>query len=324
MKSPLVSVVIPAYNSAATLGRALDSVAAQTLADWEVIVVDDGSTDATPEVVADYQRKLSPKLVALRQSNAGPSAARNAGIDRARGTYVCFLDADDEFLPTKLTRQTGLLKADPALGLVFSDYAYVDLHGRRHASVFDDLVPFVREIPYTELAPGLRRCGDELLERMIGRYIVSTITGMVRRDILTGAVRFPEGFLYCEEWLFFLEAARRAPGGYVNEALSLHHHTRGSVSRTSASRNTAHRVRALAYVLARFPEASPPTQCELRNQLRQCCRQLGMDHFKAGRYHEASQAFRQALAIRFDARSAYHAMESLIRHLATTPRHHTT
>src|SRR5262245_39908172 len=102
---PNVSVVIPSYNSAAYLPAAIDSVLAQTARDLEVIVVDDGSTDDTPDVVARY----GPPVRGIRQANAGVAAARNRGIAEARGRYIAFLDADDTWEPVKLERQLGEL-----------------------------------------------------------------------------------------------------------------------------------------------------------------------------------------------------------------------
>ncbi len=316
MTAPLISIVLPAYNSSETLGRAIESVVQQTTGDWELIVVDDGSTDATPEITAHYRQQIGERLTALRQANGGPSAARNAGIDRARGRYVCFLDADDEFLPTKLARQMGFFERCPELGLVFSDYAYVDLRGRYHPSVFDDLAPFVRRIPFSEPSAGLRVCGAELVEAMTGRYTVSTITGMVRRDVLDAGVRFPDGLMYCEEWLFFLEVARRVRGGYVNEALSLHHHTAGSVSRSSVRRNLEHRVRALGHVLTHQAQDCPAARRALRRQLHESCRQLGYDCYKAGEYAAAQRHFQSALRHGADVRGVVHLLQALMRRCA--------
>ncbi len=105
-----VSVIIPAYNSAATIGRALTSIAAQTSHPLEVIVVDDGSQDQTYDVAVKMQGMLGDTtLIVLRQPNRGAGAARNAALRVARGEYIAFLDADDEWLPEKLSRSLSRL-----------------------------------------------------------------------------------------------------------------------------------------------------------------------------------------------------------------------
>lgn len=103
---PQVSVIIPLYNKGRYIARALDSVFAQTFEDFEVLVVDDGSTDNGPEIVAGY---ADPRLRMIRQTNAGPGAARNRGIKEAKGHYVAFLDADDEWLPEFLWKSVHTL-----------------------------------------------------------------------------------------------------------------------------------------------------------------------------------------------------------------------
>ena len=105
MASPAVTVVIPAFNAAGTIARALASLRAQTYQQLEVIVVDDGSQDGTADLVAaEY-----PQARCIRQRNAGPSTARNRGVEEASGELVAFLDADDEFAPDKVARQVAVL-----------------------------------------------------------------------------------------------------------------------------------------------------------------------------------------------------------------------
>jgi glycosyltransferase involved in cell wall biosynthesis len=111
MKHPLVTVVIPAYNAAKTIRRALDSIFIQDYAPIEVIVINDGSQDETGELVSGYARR-EIRLHNLPQ-NMGVSAASNVGVVEARGKYIAFLDADDEWLPAKLHRQIDLLEANP-------------------------------------------------------------------------------------------------------------------------------------------------------------------------------------------------------------------
>lgn len=116
MNAPVVSIVIPAYNCAWCIDRALDSVAAQSFRDYEVIVVDDGSTDDTAAALAARPEPLR----VIRQANAGMSAARNTGIASARGEFVAFLDSDDWWRPAKLAAQVELMRADPQLGFCSS------------------------------------------------------------------------------------------------------------------------------------------------------------------------------------------------------------
>ena len=102
MSEPTVSVIVPTYNRQPLLPRAIDSVVAQTFGDWEIVLVDDGSTDSTREMADRYSHQLGDRFVYIPQPNRGASAARNRGIDVCRGRFVAFLDSDDEFLPTKL------------------------------------------------------------------------------------------------------------------------------------------------------------------------------------------------------------------------------
>ena len=102
-----VSIVVPLYNKAPYVRRALDSIAAQTLSDFEVIVVDDGSTDDGASIVANYG---DSRVRLVRQPNVGPGAARNAGLAQAQGEFIAFLDADDQWLPTYLEESVRQLE----------------------------------------------------------------------------------------------------------------------------------------------------------------------------------------------------------------------
>jgi glycosyltransferase involved in cell wall biosynthesis len=121
-ESPLVSVIVPAYNAARYIGEALDSVFAQTVSNCEVIVVNDGSPD-TPELEAvlwQYQDQIAY----IRQDNLGPGAARNTGIRHARGQYLVFLDSDDVWMPDFLTHELRFLEQHPAVDMVCADCIY--------------------------------------------------------------------------------------------------------------------------------------------------------------------------------------------------------
>ena len=130
MTNPLVSVIIPTYNRAQYICEAVDSVLAQTYRNIEVIVVDDGSTDNTEEILRQYDSKIKYVF----QNNAGPSAARNNGIKQARGDLLAFLDSDDIWLPEKLERQVQLMKQSRNTGLVSCGSYIINASGEITAS----------------------------------------------------------------------------------------------------------------------------------------------------------------------------------------------
>lgn len=124
---PLVSIIVPTYNRADTIQRAIHSVQSQTLSDWELIVVDDGSQDNTAELVAG----LDHRLQLIRQRNQGVTAARNAGLRQATGKYLAFLDSDDEWLPHHLELETAFLEAHPEEQFVTAEI-WEDFGGQRY------------------------------------------------------------------------------------------------------------------------------------------------------------------------------------------------
>jgi len=115
---PIVSIVLPTYNRADVIGRAIASVRAQTFTDWELLIVDDGSTDGTPDAVAG----LDDRIRLLRQENGGTYVARNNGLAHARGRYITFLDSDDEWLPHFLELTVGFLGAYPDAHFVTTEF----------------------------------------------------------------------------------------------------------------------------------------------------------------------------------------------------------
>lgn len=294
MNTPTVSVVLPTFNRAKLLSRALDSIIAQTHEAWEIVLVDDGSTDDTPRVIDRYARDLGDRLVVIRKENEGCSAARNAGIDASRGRFVAFLDSDDAFIPTKLERQLDLFRRCPELGFVFSDYAYIKLDGTRHDSAFATIHQWVRRLPYATVGPGLCVCTGDLFDHLIREYFIATIVGMVRRDVLGRTVRFAAGQSYAEEWLFFLRVAKRCRAGFVDEPLCLHHHTEGSLARTSRHRNTVRYRNLLVGIGDAFENLSRAQRRTIRAKLAQTYKQLAYDAYRLHHYGEAGACFGNA------------------------------
>ena len=121
-EKPTVSIIIPTYNRAHLIDRSIQSVLNQTYQDFELIVVDDGSTDNTEDIIRQFQEKDKRIKYIKHDKNKGGSAARNTGIKNSRGEYIAFQDSDDEWFPEKLEKQIEIIECtDPKVGIVYSD-----------------------------------------------------------------------------------------------------------------------------------------------------------------------------------------------------------
>jgi len=162
----LVSVITPTYNRAHYLREAIESVQAQMYARWELIIMDDGSTDGTQQVVEAY-RRCDPRIRYMFQQNAGPSRARAAALRAARGEFIAFLDDDDLWRPDKLKKQVERMRQDPSLGFLYSQCAVIQ-DGSRVASWPGRVHPHTfQELFRTNFVPCLtvmvrKRCLDEI------------------------------------------------------------------------------------------------------------------------------------------------------------------
>jgi glycosyltransferase involved in cell wall biosynthesis len=206
-KRPLVSVIIPTFNRAELLPRALESVIAQTFDDYEILVVDDESTDETKDVVLSYGEA---RIRYLRQAeNAGPGAARNRGLREARGDLIAFLDSDDEWLPDKLTRQVSLFREiAPEVGLVYTGVESVFGDGTR------------------KIDPPSRR-GD-VYESMLQQNVIhgGGSNVMMRRNVVATIGYFDEEFSAIEDYDYWLRITRFFEIDFVDETLIRYHDPR--------------------------------------------------------------------------------------------------
>jgi peptidoglycan/xylan/chitin deacetylase (PgdA/CDA1 family)/GT2 family glycosyltransferase/2-polyprenyl-3-methyl-5-hydroxy-6-metoxy-1,4-benzoquinol methylase len=207
---------MPARNAAATLSRALESLTAQTYADWEAVVVDDGSTDETGEIAREWARR-EPRIRVLEQPGAGVSAARNTGVATAQHPLLLFLDADDEILPRALEVLVGTLEESPWLVGVYGRWARVTPAGR-----VIELYPAI--VPDDDAFP------------LLATYCVFAIhTCVVRHEAVERVGGFDTSLRTCEDWDLWQRIARA--GGrfaHVPEHVALYH-----LSATSASADPA-------------------------------------------------------------------------------------
>jgi glycosyltransferase involved in cell wall biosynthesis len=127
---PKVDIIIPAYNAARYLPAAIESVEAQTFADWRILLVDDGSTDNTPEILAPFVDRLGPRLKYIRKPNGGLPAARNTAIHNSSAEFLALLDADDVWLPCRLAESLACFEGRPQVGLAYGFNARIDAEGK--------------------------------------------------------------------------------------------------------------------------------------------------------------------------------------------------
>ncbi|MGB5161388.1 MAG: glycosyltransferase family A protein [Thermoanaerobaculia bacterium] len=196
-----VSVVIPTFDRASVLARAVDSVVAQTHSPAEVIVVDDGSTDDTAELV---ERRF-PSVRLLRQENRGVSAARNRGIEASGGEWIALLDSDDEWRPSKLERQMSGLEERPELRVCHTDEIWIR-QGRR-------VNP--RQIH--------AKHGGWIFEHCLPLCAMSPSSILIHRSIFEVVGMFDEELPACEDYDLWLRICSRYPVLYVDEPLVVKH-----------------------------------------------------------------------------------------------------
>jgi len=205
MNTPLVSVVIPTYNRAYCLGYAIDSVLNQTYKNYEIIVVDDGSTDETKNIVEQY----GDKVTYLSQQNAGVSAARNKGIKYSNGEWVAFLDSDDEWMPEKLTKQLNHINNNPCIGMHVTN-ATVSMRGE---SVSGFSISKNRNLA---LSGDVVVAKPMLLVMDVGFF---TPSYLVKRDFLHDVGLFDEQMSLYEDRDLFLRLSSKYSLGVINEQL---------------------------------------------------------------------------------------------------------
>jgi glycosyltransferase involved in cell wall biosynthesis len=283
---PEVTVVIPAFNAGRTIAAALQSVWAQTYSDYEVIVIDDGSTDDTASQVAEW----SDRITYMYQPNRGPAGARNEALRRAHGRFVAFLDADDVWLPRKLERQVAYFARFPETGLLHTAALVSHAPTRTVLETPDRLPPDA-----IGQAPGRVYC-----DLFHGRLNVNTLTVMAPLEVLRECGGFDEQrTLHVEDWGLWLRIAARYPVGYLSAPLAVRR-LRGSMSRAVEDTYRGHQmVIAQSAALCQAAcerHSSSPDACFRQREYR-LFDELGREQFWAGRMSAARAAFGRAIQL---------------------------
>ena len=248
MTHPVVSIMMPAYNAEKYIGQAIESVLAQTFQDWELLIVNDGSTDRTPEIISRYP---DARIRTFHQANGGEASARNTALAHAQGEYLAFLDADDLYLPEHLQVTVAFLRAHPGWDGIYTDGWYINETGER-------LKPL-----------SSRRRGPfegDIFEEMVRASDVfgAPVCVVLRRDIITRhGFQFDPEIVIGPDWDFFVRYAEVAKFGYVNQPTCLYRIHQTNISlQTRGKTRLLHlaRCREKAIKLNRFKECSLSTR----------------------------------------------------------------
>ena len=273
-----VSLVIATFNHARFLGDALDSAVGQTLRDVEIVVVDDGSTDDTPAVLARYGGRIR----AIRQPNRGLAAARNAGLAAARGTYVSFLDADDVMMPSKLAEQAAILDRAPTAGWAYCDVLIetVATGGSMRAS--------------ERFGYGARMLEGWLFPELIHGNFIPAIAPLVRRTVLDAAGGFDERLTALEDWDLWLRLSLIAEARYSPAVLVRYRVHPGGMSEDRA-RMDRNRFRVLDKLCHARPAAVEGLGAAGRRIIADTHNWLGKEAYARGDWTEARRRFAASL-----------------------------
>jgi glycosyltransferase involved in cell wall biosynthesis len=271
MQTGLVSVVVPTYNRAGTVGETVDSILAQTYDPLELIVVDDGSQDDTAQVMQVYLDK-DPRVTYLTKPNGGVASARNVGVGRAQGEFIAFCDSDDIWKPDKLARQIPLFQ-DPAVTLVYTGVLLLHANGA--------------------ISPNLRGgyCDGHCFETLLTHNRVACSTAVVRATALNMDDLFDErrDLQGVEDKHLWIRLARKGLIAAVREPLVLYRISPASVS-SNEERMLKAELLCLDDLKTRFPPQSKQEEELFQRAYARVNRVYGRNLFTAASYKAARRA----------------------------------
>jgi len=283
---PRCSVVIPTYNRAHSVGDAIASVLRQTMADLECIVVDDGSSDATPALLASIP---DPRLRVILGSHAGVAAARNLGVAHAQAPLIAFLDSDDLWHPDKLAHEVTYLDRHQQVDAVFSDLEKQD-GGRVYPSFMRETAVFSRVLGEREYPDGVALSRRKTFLVLLEEVPIKPSALTLRRDAFDKAGRFDETWSSSEDWEFLLRFARAHRFGYIDLPLARLRVGDDSLHRTDQERGDSAMIRLLLRERQR-QRGDREARAAVHRGLVTRAKHFGWHHINGGRRRAAARVF---------------------------------
>jgi glycosyltransferase involved in cell wall biosynthesis len=296
---PIVSVIVPAYNSAAFIGEAIDSLLTQTLHDIEIIVIDDASNDATYSIAESRARSDTRVRVLRREQSGGAACARNAGLAIASGEYVALLDADDMALPNRLATTIGAMRSTQA-DIGFADMIRLDMQTgvqEGTGTLAQQEFLLVAGSYLDAVDRGIFRCRPDFLGFMLShRWVVSVPTIVWSRALLDReSVWFDEALTCAEDMDLFFRLAARGSMVFVNESVAVYRKHPKSLTATAPVVTIVDGVKVRErYLMALRERLRPSDVVAAKRYIAHTLWELGYASWVAGESAEARSQFRRS------------------------------
>ncbi|WP_375177134.1 glycosyltransferase [Marinobacter mobilis] len=237
------SVIIPSYNAALTLQETLDSIIPQLTREDEAIIIDDGSTDNTLEVVKPY---LSRNVIYLRQENSGgPAAPRNKGIAHARGRYIFLFDSDDLMLPGKIENSIDSLARYPNAGLLFSNFRTIDENGLLLKANFLEGYTLISQLRNNQSEPSFLIEVPDGCEHLASENFIGTSGVVIRKEVLERVGSFDESLNNGDDRDMWFRITRQYPIIFYDKVLHSYRISRNGISKGNATKRAISKIKVL-------------------------------------------------------------------------------
>lgn len=296
---PQFSIILPAFNAAPFIKQTIGSILAQTCGDFELLVIDDGSSDMTAEIAS----AMDPRVTVHKQQNQGIALARNAGIAKASGKWIAFMDHDDIWHPQKLSTQAEVLEFNTECDVVFGEFIRWDPRTPPH---FLDATLDAKLID--------EDLSGNILHRLVQTNWVLLSTAVIRREVFDRVGLFDPKMPPSDDWDFFLRVAESSRFVKLAQPVTLYRVHEGQTSRKLTPTNVEFEVRVQALTRLNELGGKSPDRADINRRQFRALFNYGLQQYKSALYREACSSFLMALQYNIaSGKAAYYLATSYLR-----------
>jgi glycosyltransferase involved in cell wall biosynthesis len=301
--NPLVSVVMPAFNAERYIAESVDSVLSQTFQDFEIIIVDDGSTDKTIEIVGKYGSRVK----VISQENSGPSRARNTGIMSAAGRYIAFLDSDDLWTEDKLEVQVGFMESNPRIDMVVADMMMF----QEDATIFDSYFDSIRIKGFYDTLISEQRELQDAFSMLLQCNFIPTGTVLLRKECLEKSGLFDEKISTVEDLDLWIRISIFSKIGVIPKVLKKKRSHMENISKDIPRARSSY-IYVLEKIQRDFPQMGDRYRMAFDKKLSSLYCNQGYYYFSINRMKESRFHFYKSLSLRINGRAFTYGLASFI------------